>query len=254
MVTSADIESVGLKLAEVDEVSPAGQRGEPLSLLSTIEVALGVLCSVLGHPVQERRGHNWYSPVKTQHNDEGTKAAVLWEKTERIGSAHPAQEELTGDLLNVYKFLKKGCKGNGTRLFSVVPSASARGNKHKLKHRRFCSEHQEVLLYCVGDLRTGTGCPERKQSLFPEDLLKAEGDGAGHPALSSSVWADMLDQMDTEALSKLSYSVIFCWTSHNVFKGTPLDISFEIVGFSTKSVWNCYGFHILWWKHQGWRS
>lgn len=58
MVTSADIESVGLKLAEVDEVSPAGQRGEPLSLLSTIEVALGVLCSVLGHPVQERRGHN----------------------------------------------------------------------------------------------------------------------------------------------------------------------------------------------------
>lgn len=184
----------------------------------------------------------------------GLKQLYYEKRLRELGVLILHKRRLTGDLLNVYKFLKKGCKGNGTRLFSVVPSASARGNKHKLKHRRFCSEHQEVLLYCVGDLRTGTGCPERKQSLFPEDLLKAEGDGAGHPALSSSVWADMLDQMDTEALFKLSYSVIFCWTSHNVFKGTPLDISFEIVGFSTKSVWNCYGFHILWWKHQGWRS
>jgi len=40
----------------------------------------------------------------------------------------------------VRKYLKGGCKANGARLFSVVTSTlevTARGNKHKQKHRKF---------------------------------------------------------------------------------------------------------------------
>lgn len=101
-----------------------------------------------------------------------------------------------------------------------VPSANARGNKQKLEHREVCSEHLEALLYCVNDLCTGTGCSERKQSLFLGDFLKPPGDGTGCSALSGFVSAGVLDQMDTEGLSNLSHSIIFCWTSRNVFKGT----------------------------------
>jgi len=43
---------------------------------------------------------------------------------------------LTGDLINAYKCLKVGCQ-YGARLFSVVPSNGTRGNRHKLKHRKF---------------------------------------------------------------------------------------------------------------------
>ncbi|KAK4828288.1 hypothetical protein QYF61_024953 [Mycteria americana] len=35
------------------------------------------------------------------------------------------------------KYLKEGCKEEGARLFSVVPSEKTRDSGHKLKHRRF---------------------------------------------------------------------------------------------------------------------
>lgn len=43
-----------------------------------------------------------------------------------------------GDLSNVYKYLKGGCKEDRTRLILAVPSTRTRGNVHKLKHKRFC--------------------------------------------------------------------------------------------------------------------
>lgn len=39
------------------------------------------------------------------------------------------------NLVNIYRYLKRGCKADGTRFFSVVPGQEA--VNFKLKHRRF---------------------------------------------------------------------------------------------------------------------
>ena len=42
-------------------------------------------------------------------------------------------------IINVYKYLMGGSQVDGARLFLVVPHNRARGNLHKLKHRKFCT-------------------------------------------------------------------------------------------------------------------
>ena len=46
------------------------------------------------------------------------------------------KRNLGGNVINVSNYLKRGCKDNRARLFSVVPSDGTRDNGHKLKHRR----------------------------------------------------------------------------------------------------------------------
>jgi len=42
-----------------------------------------------------------------------------------------------GDHVNIYKYLKEGCREDRAGLCSVVPSARTRGNQHELEHRLF---------------------------------------------------------------------------------------------------------------------
>ncbi|KAK4832042.1 hypothetical protein QYF61_020557 [Mycteria americana] len=131
MLGASQLES---SLAEKDLGNPEHcqqvKGGDPSPLLTTGEATPGVLCPVLASSVQERHGATRESPMKGHEDEEGTGA-------ERTGTVHSGEKKAQEDFINIYKYLKGRCKGDGARVFPVVPRDRIRGNWHKLKRRRF---------------------------------------------------------------------------------------------------------------------
>lgn len=68
------------------------EGGDSSPLLSTGKVIPGILYPILNSLVQERHGHKKESPIKGRKGDEGTKASLPCQKTERAGTACPREE------------------------------------------------------------------------------------------------------------------------------------------------------------------
>ncbi|KAK4816404.1 hypothetical protein QYF61_016721 [Mycteria americana] len=59
------------------------------------------------------------------------------------------KRRLRADLVNVYNYVKGGCKEDRDRLLSVVSCDRTRGKGHKLKHGRFPLNITKHFLYCA---------------------------------------------------------------------------------------------------------
>lgn len=85
----------------------------------------------------------------------------------RAGTIQPGDKEAQGDLSDVYKYLKGGCREDVVRLFVVVHSDGRKDSGLKLKYREFClniRERGEVFTVRVLKLwqklpREGVECP-----------------------------------------------------------------------------------------------
>lgn len=54
-----------------------------------------------------------------------------------LGLFNLKKRQVRGGLINVYNCLKRRCQEDGSRLFLVVPSTRARGNREKFMRRKF---------------------------------------------------------------------------------------------------------------------
>lgn len=95
-------------------------------------------------------------------DDEEAGASLLWGKAERGGTVQPEAEKAWGDLINVYKYLKKGYKEDRARIFLEV--TGDRGSGQKLK-QKIPHEHQESIFLYSGPLLGSPAWAERLERL-----------------------------------------------------------------------------------------
>lgn len=78
-----------------------------------------------------------------------------------------------GNLINMRKYLKAGCKQNGARLCTVVPSGRAKGNGHKQTHGR-CPLNIRKHLFILGVAEHWYRLPREKIMESPSsEIFKA---------------------------------------------------------------------------------
>jgi len=101
-------------------------------------------------------------------------------------------EKRQGGLINVYKFLKERYK-QGARFFTGVSSDRTRGNRQRLKHKRFHLNVKETLFHCEDDRVqvAQQGCGVYTLG----DIQKLSGYGPGQPAFGDPTQAGELDQV-----------------------------------------------------------
>ena len=158
------------------------------------------------------------SPGKGHKDHEGTGASDIWRAAERAQTVYPGEEKAQGDLFNIRKYLKAGCKEDRARLFLVVPSDSTRSSGHKLKHRRLC---MNIRNHCEGDSTLAQVAQDSCGVSIPGDTEKLSGHGPGQPALCGPASAGGLDQMTSRGLFQPPNHSMILWTQNPDKSGNP---------------------------------
>jgi len=141
------------------------------------------------------------------------------------------KRRLRRDVINVYKYLKRGCKEDGARLFSVVPGARRRGCGHKPGHRRFRMNTRQHF-FTVRVTEQWHRMPREAVDLPPWKSPKAAwtwswATCSGWPCLSRR-----LDQMTSRGLFYRSFCDSVIWVD------TPRQFS-NSCGSEAHISWDC---------------
>lgn len=81
----------------------------------------------------------------------GTKCNLsLNERLRELGTIQPRAEKAQGHFINVYRYLIGRSKEDSLKR-QVAPSKGTRGNRHKLKYKKFYLNTRKIFLYCEND-------------------------------------------------------------------------------------------------------
>lgn len=137
----------------------------------------GVLCPVLGMPVQKRYGRTEENPAKTtSHMRKGWESCSSLHQRESLGRSCQCTWEPEGRVQ----------REQSQTLFLAAHLQDQR-QWAQTKKARGSSEHQETLLSCGGD-STGTGCPDGCGVSILEHIKKLSRHGPGQPDLDCLLW------------------------------------------------------------------